>query len=126
MANKIFSFIFVLLSMTAVYANECVTSDTMLDDIVFNTSFNDPTWEQEHLPKTPVLPPSVSLDDYTLYFNTPCDGCTLNIVDENYVVVYTLVIPSGTTSLVLPSTLSGKYELQLIRGNYLFWGVITL
>ncbi len=126
MANKLFSSIFVLLSMTTVYANECATSDTMLDDIVFYTSFNDPTWEQGHFPKTPVLPPSVSLDDHTLYFNTPCDGCTLKVVDSNDVVVYTTVISTGATFLALPSTLSGEYELQIIRGNYCFWGVIEL
>jgi len=42
------------------------------------------------------------------------------------VVVYTIVIPTGTTSWVLPASLSGEYELQLISGNYCFWGMITL
>jgi len=41
-------------------------------------------------------------------------------------VAYTLVIPTGTTSLVLPSTLSGDYTIQIIRGNYLFYGTINL
>ena len=76
--------------------------------------------------KAPVQVPSVSLDDHTLYFFTPCDGCTLNLVDENDVVVYTLVIPAGTTSLALPATLSGNFELQIISGRYCFWGEITL
>lgn len=76
--------------------------------------------------KQPIVPPSVSLDDHTLYFETPCDGCTLNIVDENDVVVYTLVIPTSTASLVLPSTLSGEYTIEIIRGNYLFYGTIDL
>lgn len=70
--------------------------------------------------------PSISLDNHTLYFDTPCDGCTLNIVDSNNVVVYTIVIPTGTTSLVLPATLFGEYELQIICGNYLFYGKIDL
>lgn len=78
------------------------------------------------VPKTPIVPPFISLDDHTLYFDTPCDSCTLNIVDENDMVVYTLVIPTGTTSLVLPSTLSGEYELQIICGYYLFYGKIDL
>lgn len=76
--------------------------------------------------KGPVQVPEVSLDDHTLYFFTPCDCYTLNLVDENDVVVYTIVIPTGTTSWVLPATLSGEYELQLISGNYCFWGMITL
>ena len=82
--------------------------------------------EQGDPHKSPVVIPSVSLDDHTLYFDTPCDGCTLNIVDENDVVVYTLVIPTGTTSLVLPSSLTGEYELQIIQGVYCFYGTITL
>ena len=86
----------------------------------------DPTPYPGGHPKCPILVPCISIENYTLYFGTSCDGCTLNIVDENDVVVYTFVIPSGTTSLALPSNLSGKYELQLINGNYLFWGVITL
>lgn len=86
----------------------------------------DPTSHPGGNPKSPVQVPSVSLDGHTLYFATPCDGCTLNIVDGNNIVVYTLVIPTGTTSLVLPATLSGEYELQIIRGNYLFYGTIDL
>lgn len=86
----------------------------------------DPTTDQDDPHKGPVQIPEVSLDDHTLYFYTLCDGYTLNLVDENDVVVYTIVIPVGTTSWVLPSTLSGEYELQLISGNYCFWGMINL
>lgn len=86
----------------------------------------DPTLHPGGTPKSPVQIPEISLDDHSLYFGTPCDGCTLNVVDSNDVVVYTTVIPVGATSLVLPSTLSGEYELQIIRGNYCFWGMITL
>lgn len=96
------------------------------ESIDLEVGIYDPTgnWGDPH--KGPVNVPEVSLDDHTLYFFTPCDGYTLNLVDENDVVVYTIVIPTGTTSWVLPATLSGEYELQLIRGNYCFWGMITL
>ena len=50
----------------------------------------------------------------------------IGYVDENDVVVYTIVIPAGTISWVLPATLTGEYEFQLISGNYCFWGMITL
>ena len=76
--------------------------------------------------KGPVLIPSISIEGYTLYFTTPCDGCTLRLLDENDVVVYSTVIPTGTTSLVLPSYLSGEYEIQIIQGNFCFWGYIAL
>ena len=96
------------------------------DFLELSASIIDPTEEHDDNPKSPILIPSVSLDDHTLYFATPCDGCTLNIVDSNDVVVYTTVIPTGATSLVLPATLSGEYELQIISAGYLFYGTIDL
>ena len=95
------------------------------EPILLQASDIDPTKELEPH-KSPIPMPEISLENHTLYFETPCDGCTLNIVDENDVVVYTLVIPTGTTSLVLPSTLSGMYELQIICGYYLFYGTLNL
>ncbi|MBQ9637726.1 MAG: hypothetical protein IJV36_07550 [Prevotella sp.] len=94
--------------------------------IPLEEGYVDPTIPHGSIPKSPVRVPSVSLDDYTLYFFTPCDGCVLNLVDENGVVVYSLVIPEDTASLELPAELSGEYELQILRGNYCFWGRIEL
>ena len=74
----------------------------------------------------PVLIPEVSIDSYTLLFMTPCDGCLLRVVNEDDEVVYSTIIPFGTDTLVLPSSLSGSYELQIIRGNHVFYGDITL
>ena len=113
--SVLFIFIFV---QTAVLADG--------EPIMLGVNIDDPEQTFPSYPKTPIVPPSVSLDDHTLYFNTPCDGCTLNIVDRNDVVVYTTVIPTGTTSLVLPATLTGEYELQIISGIYLFYGTIDL
>ena len=112
----------IILLMTIVAVNFKVQASL---PIIMEVSKINPIGEQTH-PKSPIMPPSVTLDGHTLYFDTPCDGCTLNIVDENDVVVYALVIPTGTTSLVLPSTLSGDYTIQIIRGNYLFYGTINL
>ena len=76
--------------------------------------------------KIPITIPEISLENHTLYFYTPCDGCTLRLLDENDNVVYSTVIPTNTTSLVLPSTLSGEYEIQIIQGNICFYGYINL
>ena len=96
------------------------------EEIDFDVELVDPTQNHEPPKKGSVLVPSVSLDDHTLYFATTCDGCTLRLLDENDIVVYSTVIPTGTTSLVLPSYLSGEYEIQIIHGNYCFWGYIYL
>ena len=117
--KKFFLFFYFIISNVMSFANNDNTS------LNLQVGYIDPS-VTSNVPKTPIIPPSVSLDDHTLYFDTPCDSCTLNIVEENDVVVYTLVIPTGTTSLVLPSTLSGDYTIQIIRGNYLFYGTIIL
>lgn len=118
-------FMLIAISIMAFSASTYAAVNTV-DPIPLEGGIIDPTNDNDGPHKGPVQVPEVSLDDHTLYFFTPCDGCTLNLVDENDDVVYTLVIPSGTTSLALPSDLSGEYELQIIRGNYCFWGTITL
>lgn len=86
----------------------------------------DPTEPQDPHPKSPAVVPIIYQDGHELVFDTKCDGCTLRIVDANDDVVYSIVIPAGTTSLVLPSFLSGTYELQIVRDGWLFYGDITL
>lgn len=119
--------------LSSIFAISCMAFSTPVfaevgdsEPVTLQVSDIDPTSQHGGLHKTPVQVPTVSLDGHTLYFFTPCDGCTLNLVDENDVVVYTIVIPEGTTSLVLPATLSGNFELQIIRGSYCFWGEIIL
>lgn len=77
-------------------------------------------------PKSDPVLPSVCLANHTLLLCGGCDGTTLRVVDTNSNVVYTTYIPTGTTQVVLPSTLSGTYELQIIRGQYLFYTEIEL
>jgi len=94
--------------------------------IVLQVNYDDPIEGDDGLQKSPILIPEISIEDYTIYFNTPCDGSTLRLVDANDNVVYSTVIPTGTTSLVLPSSLSGEYEIQIIQGNICFYGFINL
>ena len=76
--------------------------------------------------RTLTLVPEVDLENHTLTFYTPCDGYVLRLVNENDNVVYSTVIPTGATSLVLPSNLSGEYEIQIVQGNTYFYGYIDL
>ena len=86
----------------------------------------DPDDDVENTHRGPVLIPDVSIEDHTVYFDTPCDGCTLRIVNEDGDVEYTTVIADGTDELELPSYLEGEYELQIVRGNFCFYGIIEL
>lgn len=77
-------------------------------------------------PRTPMLAPKVYIDDYTLLFEVNHPEYVLNIKDEDGDVVYTTVVYSAQTQVVLPSTLSGDYEIELTEGSLLFTGWINL
>lgn len=96
------------------------------EEIDFQVEIIDPTVPHTPVGREPILVPSVSIESHTLFFVTPCDGCTLRLLDENGVVVFSTVIPTGTISLVLPSSLLGEYEIQIIQDNICFYGYITL
>lgn len=115
--------LFILLLTLALLplSNLCV----MAQPIDFSVGYEDPTDPMGDYPRSPILVPEVDIDGYTLTFYTPCDGCVLRLIDENDVVVYSTVIPTGATSLVLPSYLSGEYQIQIIQGNLCFWGYIN-
>ena len=109
---------FVLLSSIRVSAENPV-------DINLELGYDDPEYEGGDPHRSPVLIPHVGIDNYTLTFYTPCDGYTLRLLDENDYIAFVTVIPDGTTSLVLPSYLSGEYTIKLITGQLCFYGLIT-
>ena len=115
----IISLLTAMLSLTSV----SVYADPI--EIPLQINYVDPNDGNLGQQKGSVPIPSISLDDYSLIFNTPCDGCTLRLLDEDGFVVYSIVIPTGTTSLVLPSWLSGEYEIQIIQGSFCFHGYIN-
>lgn len=77
-------------------------------------------------PKSPIQPPTVYLDDYVLTFEADHPDYTLYIKDEDGDVVYTTTVFSTQTDVILPSILSGNYEINLVMGNWLFTGWIYL
>ena len=77
-------------------------------------------------PKTPITAPKVYIEDYTLLFEVGHPEYVLYIKDEDDNVVYSTVVSSTQTQVVLPSTLSGDYQIELVVGNLLFKGWIVL
>ena len=76
--------------------------------------------------KGPEYVPSVVQDDYEITFLAIHPAYTLNIV-ANGVVVYSVALSPYTTSIVLPSWLSGQYEIQLRPDDYYYlYGYIEL
>lgn len=80
---------------------------------------------QSGSPKTPILIPTVWQDGYELEIEAPHAEYVLNIVSGT-TVVYSVVVPANVSLVILPATLSGTYELQLIQGNLCFYGDIDL
>lgn len=62
----------------------------------------------------PPRPWYITQDDYVLTLPSFEDDFTLELRDDSGTVVYSTDVPTGTTTVVLPSTLSGEYELRLI------------
>ena len=74
----------------------------------------------------PPRPWYITQDDYVLTMPAFEDDYILELRDENDVVVYTDYVPAGTTQIVLPSTLSGDFELRLVADTYYYIGYIML
>ena len=77
-------------------------------------------------PKTPIETPKVYIEDYTLSFGINHPEYVLNIKDENGQEVYTTTVFSTQSNVILPSTLSGNYEINLVMSNWSFNGWINL
>jgi hypothetical protein len=76
--------------------------------------------------RSPIEVPLVYIEDYTLTFAVGHPDYTLIIKDEDGDVVYTTTVFSTDIEVILPSTLSGDYEVNLVMGNWLFTGWINL
>ena len=74
----------------------------------------------------PVEVPLVYIEDNTLTFEVNHPDYTLIIKDGDGEVVYTTTVFATDTEVILPSTLSGDYEINLIMDNWLFTGWIEL
>lgn len=77
-------------------------------------------------PKSPITPPQVSISGHVLYFTGTHAEFVLTLTDEEDNVVFTTIVYESDTQIVLPSSLSGSYELRLYAGIYCFGGEITL
>ena len=66
----------------------------------------------------PPRPWYITQDDYVLTLPAFEEDFTLELRDEDDAVVYSTFVPAGTTQVVLPSTLSGDFELRLVADTY--------
>lgn len=74
-------------------------------------------------PKSPIMVPEITLDGRTIHFVTPCVGLTFRLVQEDE-VCYETEITSDV--IEIPQNYVGAYELQILRGDYIFYADIEL
>lgn len=107
----------------------CITFVSYADpiDVLFSVEVVGTGTPLNPLPKSPINPPQATLDGHVLTFTTSHADFVLTLLDEDGDEVYTVFVPAATTTVVLPSTLTGLFELQLYPGgSYYFSGDIVL
>lgn len=102
------------------------SSMSLFDNLSLQVRLVDPSLPLRPIKRSPIKAPSLSILDHTLYFATSCDGCILRLINEDGDVEYAIEIPENTSTITLPFYLYGEYELQILRGNYCFFGFVEL
>lgn len=88
----------------------------------------DPSLPSGGHPYAPVRPWYITQDDYAFTLAATPEDYTLVVLDEDDEVVYSDILLSGSTMFVLPSTLSGDFEIRLVpyASTYYYRGYIEL
>jgi hypothetical protein len=102
------------------------TSSWAWELVPFTVNYEDEKPIGHSTPKSPIEPPLVYIEDYTLSFGINHPEYALIIKDENDSVVFTTTVFSTQSDVILPSSLSGIYEIELVMDNWLFCGWINL
>ena len=76
-------------------------------------------------PKSPEVPPEATYSGHTLYFSTPHPEYKLTIWNGD-TIVYQAVVDDEDETAVLPSYLTGMFDIRLYFDPYCFVGEITL
>ena len=118
----------VLLLLTASLSDAIaqIVDESIGEKIVLHIGIIDPTKPDGPIKRSPIRIPAINIDDHTIYFVTSCDGCTLRLINEENDIVVDMIVPEKSSSINLPSFLFGEYEIQIVRGNYCFYGYINL
>ena len=79
--------------------------------------------EHNGKPDQRTLIPEVTLQENTLQFITPCNGCTFRLVQGGN-ICYEVEITGNT--LTIPTSFTGMYELQIVSGDIIFYTEVEL
>lgn len=127
MKKTIFALLLCMLSLSAFCQSSVTTGETPIEWQIKKT--DNPVKGGGSVHKAPAklpTPPEATLSENVLSFLDSHAEYTLYIISEDGEEVYEALVPENTSTITLPSDLSGEYELQLICGNYCFYTYIEL
>ena len=125
--RKLFVFIFLCAVSFRVFSYNPMTESPQIQ-IMWTVMGVDPVGTGLPMPKSdPIQPPYVTQNSNVLTFDANHADYVLTLLDEDGEEVYTTLVPSTTTTVVLPSSLTGLYEIQLYPGGaYYYTGDLIL
>lgn len=94
------------------------------DRIPLTVIWDDPSGPNNPIPKIPMRPFFITQDGCILTLPVTSVDYTLVLCDENGTVAYSTFLSAGTTQVILPTTLSGIYEIRLVADTYYYIGYI--
>lgn len=126
--KKLFFCLFSILVLTSFTTPECCEVQDLPEDVPLTAERIQNGNLGSQYPQMPVQAPSASIDDHIFYINSSHPDCVVQLVDvdDETVVYYETQVSSATSSVVLPSTYSGDYIIQILWGDWRFWGYIYL
>ena len=120
-------FLFLVLALGGLFFSpQNASAQNLMVNVQLQVRYFDPSHGLESESRGPADPLTIGLEDHTLYMSNVDFDCELQILDENDNVVYSTFVVANTTTVVLPSTLSGDYQILLIDEDRYFSGWINL
>lgn len=116
--------LFICLAIIGLYSIPALAEVSQKKPVVINIFVDNKSSQNNGIPRSPICHPSLFIEDHTLSFSNSCVGFTLELVQDD-AIVYTYLINS-TDDLILPSYLSGTYQIRLVGGSFTFVGEIEL
>ena len=114
--------LFIVLSL--LFGGACITKAFADDEIILQII--DPGEFGHGGIKSPPMVLVVTQNYNILTLSSTQEDYMLQLREVNGTVVYSCYIPAGTTQIILPTSLSGSFEVRLITDTYYYIGYIVL
>lgn len=93
-------------------------------DVIIHPEQKTHNYDGNKPPRAPMRIPHVSIEEYTLMFDSVCSGCLVQVFQDDMIVFAGYVNEQG--ELQLPSELSGSYMMEFQLGSTIFVGELEL